>query len=83
MDRLTIGLERLKNSIKNMSRDKVKNKRLRILRDTINNIIDSQKFHDMSPLEPEEAAQRQQGQGLKIMTPSQLITRIKQNYQFY
>ena len=35
------------------------------------------KIVDMSPLETEEsAAQKQKGQGLKIMTPKQIITRL-------
>ena len=48
------------------------------MRDLIKNIVDiNKKLNDMPPLETEEeAAQRRIGQGLKIMTPSQLITRL-------
>ena len=78
MDRLTIGLKRLENDMDNMSENDVENKRLDYLRELIKNIVYiNEKLDDMSPLESEEeeAAQRQRGQGLKIMTPNQLITR--------
>ena len=53
-----------------MSENEVKNKGLDLLSDFIRKIV------DMSPLESEEASQRQQGQGLKILTPKQMITRL-------
>ena len=48
------------------------------MRVLIKNIVDiNKKLNDMPPLETEEeAAQRRIRQGLKIMTPSQLITRL-------
>ena len=78
MHRLTIGLKTLENDISNMSKNEVENKRLDYLRDLINSIIiGSQKLDDMPPLESEEdAAERQRGQGLKILPPQQMITRL-------
>ena len=48
------------------------------MRDLVKKIVDaSQKLDDMSDLESEEyAAQKQRGQGLKILTPQQMITRL-------
>ena len=48
------------------------------LRDLVKTIVDtSQKLDDMPPLETEEdAAKKQKGQGLKILTPQQTITRL-------
>ena len=75
---LTIGLKRLENDIKNMSQNEIENKRLNCLKDLVRKILDAnQKLDDMPPLETEEeAAQRQKGQGLEIMTPKQMITRL-------
>ena len=54
-----------------MSENEVKNKGLALLSDFIREIV------DMSPLvSEEEAAQKQQGQELKILTPKQMITRL-------
>ena len=52
-----------------MSENEVKNKGLDLLRDFIKKIV------DMSPLESEAEA-AEQGQGLKILTPKQMITRL-------
>ena len=69
--RLNIGLERLENYINNMSEDEVENKKLDYLRHLVKKIVDaSQKLDEKS------AAQRQQGQGLKIITPKEMITRL-------
>ena len=69
--RLNIGLKRLENDINNMSEDEVENKKLDHLRDLVRKIVDaSQKLDEKS------AAQRQQGQGLKILIPKQMITRL-------
>ena len=60
-----------------MSEDEVQNRRLNYLKDLVRTIIDTnQKLDDISPLEgEEEAAQRkQEGPGLKILTPQQIIT---------
>ena len=61
-----------------MSEDEVENRRLNYLKDLFRTIIDTnQKLDDISSLESEEeAAKRQQGQGLKIMTPKQMILRL-------
>ena len=61
-----------------MSNDEVKNKGLDLLESIIEKIIDANIIlDDMPPLESEEsAAQRQEGQGLKILTPKQMITRL-------
>ena len=72
------GLSELKNDIKNMSEDEVKNKGLDLLKNIVEKILDANKRLDMPELETEEsAAQRQQkGQGLKILTPKQMISRL-------
>ena len=62
-----------------MSEGEVENRRLIYLKDLVRTIIDTnQNFDDISPLEgEEEASQRQQeGQGIKILTPQQMITRF-------
>ena len=76
--RLNIGLKRLENDINNMSEDEVENKKIDYLRDLVRKIVDvSQKLDDMPDLETEEDAEkRQRGQGLKIMTPKEMITRL-------
>ena len=75
---LIIGLRKLDSDIGNMSEDEVKNKRLRYLKDLVRKIVDTnQQVDDISDLETKEsAAQRQQGQGLKILSPQQMITRL-------
>ena len=76
--RLNIGLERLENDIKKMSKGKVKEREhLGYLKDLVRTIVDAGQKYDMAPLETEEEPEkRQKGQGLKIMMPSQLITRL-------
>ena len=60
-----VGLLRLENYMKNMSEDEGKNKKLGLLKNTVRKIVDA-----LQELESEaEAKQRQQGQGLKILTP--------------
>ena len=76
--RLTIGLKRLENDIKNMSEDEVENKKLNYLKDLVRKIVDAnQKLDDISPLKTEESTtEGHQGEGLEILTPQQLITRL-------
>ena len=80
MVRLNIGLERIESDIKNMSEDKVeKKKHLDYLKNLVRAIVDAGQKYDMPDLETEEEAEagkRQKGQGLKIMTPKQMITRF-------
>ena len=78
MVRLIIGLNKLHSDIRNMSEDEVENRRLDYLKALVRKIVNAnQQLDDIPDLETEEsAAQRQEGQGLKIMTPSQLITRL-------
>ena len=67
------GFEKLKNDMRNMSENEIKNKRL----DVLANFIEEVFIGDMPDLETEEDAERiQRGQGLKIMTPRQMITRL-------
>ena len=75
---LVAGLIRLENDIKNMPENEVKNNKLDLLKSIVRKIVDAIKIlDDMPPLETErEAAERQQGQGLKILTPQQMITRL-------
>ena len=71
MAKIALGYWKLTKDIKNMSENEVKNKGLHLLSAFIKKIV------DMSPLESEEeAAQKQQGKGLKILTPKQMITRL-------
>ena len=76
--RLNIRLERIENDIKNMSKDKVEEKKyLDCLKDLVRAIVDAEQKYFMLPLETEEeAVKTQKGQGLNIMTPSQSITRL-------
>ena len=61
-----------------MPEDEVKNKKLDYLKDLVRTTFDTnQKLDNMPPLETkEEAKKRQQGQGLKILTPQQMITKL-------
>ena len=70
-----------------MSDDEIKNKNIDLITYFVEKILDTvKKIHnqeqqpdttDMPELETEEsAAERQQGQGLKILTPQQMITRL-------
>ena len=73
---LIIGLRKLDRDIRKMSQDEVENRRLNYLKDLVRTIIiiTNQKLDQKSE---EEAAQRQQeGEGLKILTPQQMITRL-------
>ena len=76
--RLNVGLQMLENDIKNMSEDEVENQKLGYLKGLVRKIVDAnQKLDDMPPLESEKGAtQRQQGQGLKILTLKQMISRL-------
>ena len=56
---------------------KDKNKKLHLLAGLVEKILDINELLNIPDLESEEsAAQKQQGQGLKIMTPKQMITRL-------
>ena len=74
MSFIEVGLEKLKNVMKNMSENEIRNKRLNVLANFIEVVFIADRMNDMPDLETEEAAQR--GQGLKIMTPKQMITRL-------
>ena len=78
MTLLIAGLIRLENVIKNMPEDEVKNKGLDLLKNIVRKVVDvNQILDDMPPLETEEEAEkRHQGQGLKILIPQQMITRL-------
>ena len=78
MTHLIIGLGKLDTDIKNMSKDEVENRRLNYLKDLVRKIVDAnQKLNDMPDLKSEKSAtERQKGQGLKILTPQQMITRL-------
>ena len=70
-------LKDLKNDIKYMPENEVKNKKLDLLAGLVEKILDINRLLNIPDLESEEsAAQRQQGQGLKILTPQQMITRL-------
>ena len=71
MVHLIFGLRKLEKDIRNMSEDKVENQRLNYLKDLVRKIVDTNK-----KLGEKTAAQRQQGQRLKILTPQQVITKL-------
>ena len=75
MTHLIFGLKKLEKDIRNMSEDEVENRRLNYLKDLVRTIFDTNQKLDytLSLESEEEAAKRQQGQGLKIMTPKQII----------
>ena len=77
MTLIEAGLEKLKSYMRNMTENEIKNKKLDVLPNFIEEVLIGDRMNDMPPLESEEdAVQRQQGQGLKIMTPKQMITRL-------
>ena len=60
-----------------MSKNEIKNKKLDLLADLVEKILDINGLLNIPDLGSEEsAAQRQEGQGLKILTPKQKITRL-------
>ena len=53
-----------------MSQNEVRNKRLDVLANFIEEVVIGDRMNDMPEFETgEEAAEKQKGQGLKIMTP--------------
>ena len=73
------GFLKLKTDIKSMSEDEAKNKGLDLLKHIVQKILDINKLIDMPELETEEFDEQrrnQQGQGLKILTPKQMIIRL-------
>ena len=72
MSLIEAGLEKLKNDMRNMSGNEIKNKRLDVLTNFIEEVFIGYRMNDTSPLESEEDAERRQrGQGLR-----QIITRL-------
>ena len=70
MSLIEAGLEKLKNDMENMSENEIRNKRLNLQANFIEEILIGDRINHMPPLESEEdAAERQRGQGLKILTP--------------
>ena len=61
-----------------MPENELEIKGLDLLKNIVRKIVDAnQILDDMPPLETEEKAEkRQQGQGLKNLTPQQMITRL-------
>ena len=77
MSLIEAGLEKLKNDMENMSENEIRNKRLNVQANFIEEILIGDRINHMPPLESEEdAAERQRGQGLKILTPQQMVTRL-------
>ena len=78
MAHFIFGLTKLEKGMKNLPKDEVENKRLDYLKDLVQVIVDVYQKRDiMPPLETkEEAEKRQQEQGLKILNPQQMITRL-------
>ena len=70
-------LKYLKTDIKYMPENEVKTKKLDLLAGLVENILDINGLINILDLGSQEsAAQRQQGQGLEILTPQQMITRL-------
>ena len=67
-------LEKLKNDMRNMSENGIRNKRLDVLANFIEEVLIGDRMNDVTDLETEEATQK--GQGLKILTPKKMITRL-------
>ena len=60
-----------------MPENEVKNKKLDLLASLVEKILDINELLNIPDLKSEEeAAQRQEGRGLKISTPRQMITRL-------
>ena len=64
-------LRSLKNDIKNMSEDKIRDKKLNLIVDLVEKILDANEQLNMLDLEGEQSAEK-----LKILTPKQMISRI-------
>ena len=72
-------LRDLKNDIKNMSENEVKNKKIDLLAGLVEKILDTDEQLNTPELETEESAEQrrnQQGQGFKIVTPEQILSRL-------
>ena len=70
-------LKDLKTDIKYMFENEVKKKKLDLLAGLVEKTLDINKLLNIPDLKSEESAtERQQGQGLKILTPEQMITRL-------
>ena len=70
-------LKELKTDIKYMPENEVKNKKLDLLAVLVEKILDINELLNIPDLKSEESAtEQQQGQGLKEMTPRQMITRL-------
>ena len=77
MSLIEAGLEKLKNDMRNMSENKIRNKRIDMLANFIEEVLIGDRMNDMPTLESEkDAAERQRGQILKILAPQQMITRL-------
>ena len=72
MAHVIIGLRKLDEDINNVSENEVENRRLNYLKDLVRKIVGANQ-----KLDEEKATQGQQGQGLKILTPKQMISSIK------
>ena len=60
-----------------MPENKVKNKKLDLLAGLVEKILDINELLNIPDLKSKESAtERQQGQGLKILTPQQILTRL-------
>ena len=53
MSLVEAGLEKLKNNMKNMSESKIRNKRLNLLANFIEEVLIGGRMNDMPPLESE------------------------------
>ena len=72
-------LRDLKNEVKNMSENEAKNKKIDLLPGLVEIILDTNEQLNMPELETEGSAEQrrnQQGQGFKMLTPQQMLSRL-------
>ena len=61
MSLIEAGLGKLKNDMKNMSENEIRDKRLNLLANFIEEVLIGDRMNDMLPLEPEEDAADKEG----------------------
>ena len=77
VDLINNKLKDLKTDIKYMPGNEVKNKKLDLLAGLVEKILNFNELLNIPDLKSEKSAtERQKGQGLKILTPQQMITRL-------
>ena len=76
---IKLKLRILKNDIENMFEDEIRDKKLNLIVDLVEKILDTNEQLNMPDLESEESAEQRRGhspRGLKILTPKQMISTL-------